>query len=284
MTVAYLDGEFLELARARISPLDRGFLFADGVYEVIPVYAGRLFRRDAHLDRLERSLEAIRIEDPLGRDGWKTLLSAIVERNGGGEQAVYVQVTRGVAPREHAFPEPVTPTVFAMTRVRNGDQRTPEPIDAVTHQDIRWQRCDIKSVALLPNVLVRQQAEDARASEAIFIRDDLVTEGTATNVFVVDSERVRTPAKGPHILGGITRDVLIELMDAAGIACVEGPVTAAQLRAASEVWVSSSTKEVAPVVCLDGEPVGEGAPGPLWRRVHGLFQELKQRLVRGDAN
>jgi D-alanine transaminase len=229
-----------------------------------------LFRRDAHLDRLERSLEAIRIEDPLGRDGWKTLLSAIVERNGGGEQAVYVQVTRGVAPREHAFPEPVTPTVFAMTRVRNGDQRTPEPIDAVTHQDIRWQRCDIKSVALLPNVLVRQQAEDA--------------EGTATNVFVVDSERVRTPAKGPHILGGITRDVLIELMHAAGIACVEGPVTAAQLRAASEVWVSSSTKEVAPVVCLDGEPVGEGAPGPLWRRVHGLFQELKQRLVRGDAN
>jgi D-alanine transaminase len=283
MSVAYLDGEFGELADIRISPLDRGFLFADGVYEVIPVYGGRLFRRDAHLDRLDRSLAAIRIEDPLGREGWNALLDAMVERNGGGHQAVYVQVTRGVAPRDHAFPEPVTPTVFAMTRVRDGDSPTP-PLHAVTRPDIRWDRCDIKSVALLPNVLMRQQAEDAGASEAIFIRDGMVTEGTATNVFVVDGDRVRTPAKSPNILGGITRDVLVELMLADGIACSEEPVAERELHAAGEIWVSSSTREVAPVVRLDGEPVGEGAPGPLWERVDGLFQDYKQRLMRGDAD
>jgi D-alanine transaminase len=283
MSVAYLDGEFRRLEDIRISPLDRGFLFADGVYEVIPVYGGRLFRRDAHLDRLERSLAEIRIEDPLGRDAWNALLETIVERNGGGRQAVYMQVTRGVAPRDHAFPEPVTPTVFAMTRVTEGDSHA-AALHAVTRPDIRWGRCDIKSVALLPNVLMRQDAEDASASEAILIRDGSVTEGTATNVFVVDGDRVRTPPKSPHILGGITRDVLIELMRAAGIDCLEEPVTASELRAAGEIWVSSSTKEVAPVVRLDGEPVGEGAPGPLWERVHGIFQNYKRRLARGDVD
>ncbi len=283
MSIAYLDGEFAPLADIRISPLDRGFLFADGVYEVIPVYHGKLFRRDAHLARLERSLEAVRIEDPLARGDWCALLDAMVERNGGGDQAVYMQVTRGAAPRDHAFPEPATPTVFAMTRNRSGDARI-APLHAVTRADIRWDRCDIKSVALLPNVLMRQEAADASAAEAILIRDGWVTEGTATNVFIVDGDCVRTPAKSRHILGGITRDVLIELMGAAGIACREEPVSEADLRAASEVWVSSSTKEVAPVVRLDGQPVGEGSPGPLWQRVHALFQACKQRHSRGDID
>lgn len=283
MTIAYLDGEFRELEDIRISPLDRGFLFADGVYEVVPVYGGRLFRRDAHLDRLERSLAEIRLAAPLDRDGWIALLDTIVERNGGGEQAVYVQVTRGVAPRDHAFPESVNPTVFAMTRLRRGHPAT-APLEAVTRADIRWLRCDIKSVALLPNVLMRQEAEDASASEAILVRDDLVTEGTATNVFVVDADRVRTPPKGPHILGGITRDVLLGLMRGDDIECLEEPTPESVLRAASEIWVSSSTKEVTPVVRLDGVPVGEGVPGPVWERVHGLFQDYKQRVARGDAD
>ena len=283
MSFAYLDGEFRPLEEIRISPLDRGFLFADGVYEVIPVYAGRLFRRDAHLDRLERSLAGIRIEDPLGRAGWNALLDAIVERNGGGHQAVYLQVTRGVAPRDHAFPEAATATVFAMTRLREADPEV-APLHAVTRPDIRWGRCDIKSVSLLPNVLMRQEAGEASASEAILIRDGRVTEGTATNVFVVDGQSVRTPPKSPHILGGVTRDLLIELMHAAGIACSEVPVMERELARASEIWVSSSTKEVAPVVQLDGAAVGEGVAGPLWGRVHALFEEHKQHLMRGDLD
>jgi D-alanine transaminase len=282
MTVAYFNGEFLPLADIRISPLDRGFLFADGVYEVIPAYAGRLFRAQAHLERLEGSLAGIRLENPLGRAEWGALLDGIVARNGGGDQAVYLQVTRGAAAREHAIPDGISATVFAMTRLMGANPSTPAVI-AVTRPDIRWARCDIKSVALLANVLVREEARDYSASEAIMIRDGMVTEGTATNVFVVDGEVVRTPPKSRHILGGITRELLIELARAAQIDCREEPVTQAELSAAQEVWVSSSTKEVAPVVQLDGRPVGDGAPGPLWQRMHDLFGDFKQRLVRGDV-
>ncbi len=283
MSIAYLNGEFQALADVRISPLDRGFLFADGVYEVIPVYGGRLFRADEHLDRLTRSLAAVRIPEPLDRAGWKALLDGIVERNGGGYQAVYMQVTRGAAPRDHAFPPDAVPTVFAMSKTLNADPRTP-PLHAVVRPDIRWTRCDIKSVALLPNVLVRQEAEDAAASEAIMVRDGRVTEGSATNVFVVAGGTVRTPPKSTHILGGITRDLVIELMGAADIACREEAFPEADLRAAEEIWVTSSTKEVAPVVRLDGEAVGAGEPGALWQRVNGLFQDFKQRLVRGEVD
>lgn len=283
MTVAYLDGEYRQLEDIRISPLDRGFLFGDGVYEVIPVYAGRLFRADAHLERLERSLAAIRIADPLGRAGWNALLEGIVERNGGGYQAVYLQVTRGAAPRDHAFPEGVAPTVFAMTRIVDSDPPM-SALHAVTRPDIRWSRCDIKSVALLPNVLTRQEARDSSAAEAIMIRDGLVTEGTATNVFVVAGDILRTPPKSQHILGGITRDLIIELARAVEMDCREAPVTQAELGAAGEIWVSSSTKEVAPVVRLDGAPVGEGVPGPVWQRMHGLFQDFKRRLISGEVD
>ena len=282
MSVAYFDGEFGPLEDIRISPLDRGFMFGDGVYEVIPVYAGRLFRAGAHLDRLERSLAEIRIEDPLGRAGWSALLEGLVERNGGGHQAVYLQVTRGAAPRDHAFPGGVAPTVFAMSRVTGVDSDT-SPLQAVTRPDIRWTRCDIKSVALLPHVLMRQEAQDAGASEAIMIRDGLVTEGTSSNVFVVLGDSVHTPAKSTHILGGVTRDLLLELAVEAGIDCREEPVTEAQLRSAREIWVTSSTKEVVPVTRLDGEAVGEGVPGPLWQRVHGLYQDFKERLIRGEV-
>lgn len=283
MTIAYLDGEFLPLEDVRISPLDRGFLFADGVYEVVPVYAGRLLRADAHLQRLQRSLAGIHLEDSIGRAGLHTLLEQMVERNGGGNQAVYLQVTRGAAPRDHGFPDGVAPTVFAMTRMVGADP-PPTVLHAVTRPDIRWSRCDIKSIALLPNVLMRQEARDASASEAIFIREGMLTEGTATNAFVVAGDVVRTPPKSTHILGGITRDLIIELANEAGMECREEPVTEAELRDAREIWVSSSTKEVLPVVRLDGGPVGEGAPGPLWERMHGLFQDFKQRLVRGEVD
>ena len=170
-----------------------------------------------------------------------------------------------------------------MTRILDGDPQI-LPIHAVTRPDIRWTRCDIKSVALLPNVLMRQEAADASAAEAILIRDGLVTEGTATNVFVVQGDAVSTPPDSPHILGGITRELLKELMNGAGIECRDEPVTESALRAAREIWVSSSTKEVTPVVRLDGKPVGAGVPGPLWERIHGLFQGYKQRLMRGEAD
>ncbi len=282
MTVAYFDGEFGPLEDIRISPLDRGFMFGDGVYEVIPVYAGRMFRADAHLQRLERSLAAIRIEDAMGRNRWSALLEELVERNGGGHQAVYLQVTRGAAPRDHAFPGSVAPTVFAMTRLIDVDSDTP-PLRAITRPDIRWTRCDIKSVALLPNVLMRQEAQDAGASEAIMIRDGFLTEGTSSNVFVVLGDSVYTPPKSTHILGGVTRDLLLELAGAAGVDCREEPVTEAQLRIAREIWVTSSTREVVAVTRLDGEPVGEGVSGPLWKRVHDLYQDFKARLIRGDV-
>ena len=283
MTIAYLDGEYQPLSDVRISPLDRGFLFADGVYEVIPVYGGRLFRADEHLERLGRSLAAVRIGDPLDRAGWKALLHGIVERNGGGHQAVYLQVTRGAAPRDHGFPPDAVPTVFAMSKKMNADPQT-RPLHAVTRPDIRWTRCDIKSVALLPNVLMRQEAADAGASEAIMVRDGEATEGSATNLFVVTGERLRTPPKSAHILGGITRDLLIELVTGADIEVREEAIPEADLRTAAEIWVTSSTKEVAPVVRLDGEAVAEGEPGPLWQRVNGLFQDYKQRLVRGEVD
>ena len=283
MSIAYLDGEYQPLADVRISPLDRGFLFADGVYEVIPVYGGRLFRAGGHLERLGRSLAALRIGDPLDRGGWQALLDGIVERNGGGHQAVYLQVTRGAAPRDHAFPPDAVPTVFAMSKTLNPDPKT-RPLHAVCRNDIRWTRCDIKSVALLPNVLMRQEAEDAGASEAIMVRDGAVTEGSATNVFVAAGGVVRTPPKSAHILGGITRDLLIELMTAADIECREEAVPEADLRSADEIWVTSSTREVAPVVRLDDEGVGGAVPGPLWQRVHGLFQDYKQRLMRGEVD
>jgi D-alanine transaminase len=282
LTIAYFDGEFGPLEDIRISPLDRGFMFGDGVYEVIPVYAGRMFRADAHLERLERSLAAIRIEDAMGRNRWSALLEELVERNGGGHQAVYLQVTRGAAPRDHAFPGSVAPTVFAMTRLIDVDSDRP-PLRAITRPDIRWTRCDIKSVALLPNVLMRQEAQDAGASEAIMIRDGLLTEGTSSNVFVVLGDSVYTPPKSTHILGGVTRDLLLELAAAAGVDCREEPVTEAQLRIAREIWVTSSTREVVAVTRLDGEPVGEGVPGPLWKRVHDLYQDFKARLIRGDV-
>ena len=282
MTTAYFDGAYGPLEDIRISPLDRGFMFGDGVYEVIPVYAGHVLRAGAHLERLERSLAAIRIADPLGRAGWSALLEELVERNGGGHQAVYLQVTRGAAPRDHAFPGGIAPSVFAMTRPVDVNAKT-LPWQAVTRPDIRWTRCDIKSVALLPNVLLRQEAEDAGASEAIMIRDGLLTEGTSSNVFVVLDDCVYTPPKSTHILGGVTRDLLLELAVAAGVDCREEPVTEAQLRAAREIWVTSSTKEVVAVTRLDGDPVGEGVPGPLWKRVHALYQDFKERLIRGEV-
>ncbi|HSS64935.1 MAG TPA: D-amino acid aminotransferase [Gammaproteobacteria bacterium] len=279
MSTAYFKGEFMPLDAVRVSPLDRGYLLGDGVYEVVPVYAGRLFCIDAHLDRLERSLSSIAIKNPWSRSAWVKMLDGLVERNGGGEQSLYFQVTRGEAPRDHAFPEGIRPLIFAMSRP--GPRRTsPQPIHAVTRVDNRWGRCDIKAIALLPNVLLRQEAVSAQAGEAILVRDGSVTEGAASNVFVIAGGVVRTPPKSPKILAGITRDVTLELAAAAGIRCEECDVAEAALPSADEIWVTSSSLEITPVARLDGRPVGSGAPGPVWQTVFDRFIEFKRELAR----
>lgn len=280
MSIVFLNGKFLPIEEASVSVMDRGFIFGDGVYEVIPVYGGRLFRLAQHLDRLARSLGEVRIGDPFTRTEWQSCLGELVDRNGKGDQSVYIQVTRGVAPRDHAFPRDARPTVYAASSPLKPlpDNIAEQGVAAVTLQDIRWKRCDIKAITLLPNILLRQQAIDQGAVEAILVRDGLVYEGAASNLFIVQNGVILTPPKGPYLLPGVTRDLVLELAAAQGIACRETMLTADELHAADEVWLTSSTREILPVTVLDGQRVGDGRPGPLWRRMTGVYQNYKQSL------
>lgn len=278
MNVAYFNGEFMPLEDVRVSPLDRGFLFGDGVYEVVPVYGGRLFRLDEHLARLERSMASIELTNPMTREQWKGALEEIVTRNASGEQSVYLQVTRGVAPRNHAFPQDTAPSVFIMSKPALATHGG-KPLRAITRADNRWDRCDVKAIALLANCLHKQAAIKAGAGEAILLRDGQLTEGSSSNVFVVHDGRVATPSRDNRILAGITRDVTIELLRDAQIPVSECVVSEARLRSADEIWVSSSTLEITPVVELDGATVGNGEPAAMWYRVNELLQGLKRSLT-----
>lgn len=281
--IVYLNGEFLPADSACVSILDRGFMFGDGVYEVIPAYGGRAFRLEQHLRRLDNSLTAIRLAPPMSHSDWRQRLEELIRRNGGGDLSVYLQVTRGRAARNHGFPDDTPPTVVAMCSplaeipaetLRNG-------VAAITCEDIRWKYCHIKAIALLPNVLLRQQALDAGAAEAILVRDGNATEGAASNIFVVKDGALITPPNGPYLLPGITRDLIIELARDAGLSCREAAIAAASLAEADEIWLTSSTREIIPVTRLDGEAVGDGRPGAVWRRLHTLFQQYKDTLRRG---
>ena len=278
--IVFLNGKYLPLSEARVSVLDRGFVFGDGVYEVIPAYGGRLFRFDEHLRRLQASLDAIRLNNPYAAADWLDILTSLVKSDGPGDQSVYLQLTRGVAPRDHAFPDAVQPTVFAMAN----PQPAPQPdllehgIAAVSLPDSRWQHCNIKSIALLANILLRQQAMDEQAMEAILIRDGLVTEGAASNVFIVEQGRIKTPLKDAHLLPGITRDLIVELAQANQIPCDETHLSEAQLIGADEVWLTSSTREILPVTTLNHQPVGNGRPGPVWQKMYTIFQAYKTTL------
>lgn len=277
----YLNGEFLPLERARVSVMDRGFLFGDGVYEVIPAYGGRLFRLEHHLRRLDSSLAAIRMDNPLSDAAWEAVLQRLIDQHPGRDLGVYLQVTRGTAEkRDHVIPAAVDPTVFAMASpVDPPDPALAERgVAAVTLDDIRWQLCHIKATTLLANVLLRQQARDEGAVEAILVRGGEVTEGAASNLFIVAEGLVLTPPKGPHLLPGITRDLILELAAEAGIPYAEASIGVAQLEAADEVWLTSSTREVLPVTRLNGAPVGAGVPGPFWRHMTELYQAYKARL------
>jgi len=277
----YLNGAFMPVEEAQVSVLDRGFLFGDGVYEVIPVYAGHVLRLDEHLQRLQQSLDAIQLEV---EEDWPTLIADLIELNGGGDLSVYLQVTRGVAEkRDHAFPRASLPTVFMMatsfTPVQ--DLELVQGIKAVTVADNRWLRCYIKSTCLQPNVLLKQQASEAGAQDAILIRDGFVTEAAAANVFVVKDGVIYTAPKNDLILGGITRDLILELVKNAGISYREEAPSVALLESADEVWISSSTREIVPVTELDGQPVGDGSVGPVWYNAMQQYQTYKQQLIAG---
>ena len=272
MSIAYLNGSFTDLDQVRISPLDRGFLFGDGVYEVIPCYGELVFRIEQHLQRLEQSLASIQIKNPYARATWVELIVDLARRNGEDDQLLYVQVTRGVAPRDHAFPD-TQPTVFAMSRPWNRVV-TPTPASSIVGLDNRWGRCDIKSVALLGNVLLRQDAIESGATENILLRDGHVTEGAASNVFVVVKGKIKTPPCSPLILRGVTRDVVLELAHQCGLNAGESDISEQELRDADEIWITSSSMELKPVIELDDSRVGGGQPGPVWTQVFAAFREL----------
>ncbi|HKJ09649.1 MAG TPA: D-amino acid aminotransferase [Gammaproteobacteria bacterium] len=287
MATVFLNGSFLPLEQACVSVLDRGFLLGDGVYEVIPAYGGRLFRLDHHLLRLAASLAGIRIPEPMATEQWRTMLAELVARNAGADQSVYLQITRGTAAkRDHHFPDPVNPTVFAMSTpiAPPPDGLDEDGVAAITLDDIRWQHCHIKAITLLPNVLLRQQAVDAGAVEAILIRDGLATEGAASNLFVVRDGTLITPPKGPTLLPGITRDLILELADAHGIPAREVDIPQDQLHDADEVWLTSSTREILPVTRLDERPVGSGAPGPVYGTMAAHYRAYKEAVRRGEAD
>jgi len=281
----FLNGQYLAPDQASISVFDRGFIFGDGVYEVIPAFGGRLFRLSHHLSRLDASLAAIRLQNPHSAKEWEEIFTRLLAEHGDVNQYVYLQVTRGVAPRDHAFPTHVTPTVFAYAQKLTPPppEQVAEGVAAITAPDIRWHRCDIKAIALLANALLRQQAIEQGAVEAILIRDGVITEGAASNIFVVKNNRLATPPKGPYILPGITRDLVVEIARAHGIACDELPVKTDMLAAADEVWLTSSTKEILPITRIDGKPVGNGKPGSLFTRLYGLYQEYKEAVIADKA-
>jgi D-alanine transaminase len=285
----YLNGEWMPIEQAKIPVLDRGFIFGDGVYEVIPSYSGHPFRLREHLSRLQSSLDGVRIENPYSAARWDELVREIVAKNPWEDQGVYLQVTRGVAPRDHAFPKGVRPTVFMMSNplITPKQELRERGVAAITVADNRWLRCDIKSVSLLANCLLRQSAVDAGAAESVLLRDGMLTEGSASNIFVVKDGVIITPPKSNFILPGITYDVVIELARANQLPLEIRQVSEAELRVADELWLTSSTKEVLPISTLDGKPVGRGPhagkPGPLAARMHQLYQDYKRTVMRAPA-
>lgn len=280
MPTVYLNAEFMPDTEARIPVLDRGFIFGDGVYEVIPVYGGKLFRFNEHLQRLQNSLEALRINNPLTTEEWNQVLTELIEQNGGGDLSLYLQITRGSAARDHAIPENSSPTVFAMCNELKpvASETIERGVAAITLDDIRWQRCHIKAISLLPNVLLRQEALDHGATEAILIRDGFATEGAASNLFAVLDGVITTPPKSPMLLPGITRDLLLELAKDHSLPCQEKDISLEELRQADEIWLTSSTKEILAVTKLDNRSVADGKPGPLYRRMLAIYQDYKQSL------
>ena len=281
-TLCHLNGVTLPLRDAKVSVLDRGFIFGDGVYEVIPVYGRRFFRFDEHMARLSRSLAKLRIPNPHTRDGWLALARELVAAQPAEDQLVYIEITRGVALRDHVMPEGLTPTVFVMTSAMKppSAEMRHHGVTCITARDFRWERGDIKSVSLLSAVLARQMSADHGATETVMFRDGWLTEAAASNVWVVHEGALLGPPKSEFVLEGIRYDLLKELCEDVGIAYNLRPIAEADVLAADELMLSSATKEVLAVTKLDGQPVGHGAlrgkPGPVYARLYEAYQGAKR--------
>ena len=280
-TLCHLNGQTLPLREAKVSVLDRGFIFGDGVYEVIPVYGRRFFRFDEHMARLARSLVKLRIPNPHTRDGWLALLRELSAAQPADDQLLYIEITRGVALRDHVMPEGLTPTVFVMTSAMKppSAEMRHHGVTCITARDFRWERGDIKSISLLGNVLARQISADHGAAETVLFRDGWLTEASASNVWLVHEGALLGPPKSDEVLEGIRYDLLKELCEEVGIAYNLRPIAESDVRAADELMLSSATKEVLPITKLDGEGVGHGAmrgkPGPVYARLYEAYQRAK---------
>lgn len=277
------EDSMVPLSEARIPVLDRGFIFGDGVYEVVPIYARAPFRIDQHLARLARSLASIGIRNPFGLDVWKARIAELVDvyarEHGVSDQMVYMQITRGVAKRGHAFPKDIEPTVFMMTSplVLPTPEIRENGVAVVTQEDNRWLRCDIKSVSLLGNVLMAEHAAANAVAETVMFRDGLLTEASSSNVWVVKDGAIAAPPTDSRILEGIRYGLIAELAIAHGVPFASRAITEAEVRGADEIILSSATKEVVPVTTIDGKPVGKGAVGPVYRALYGWYQDAKAR-------
>ncbi len=274
---AFLNGEYLPLEDCRVSVLDRGFLFGDGIYELITVYQNKAFYLSQHMDRFKRSMAEIKVVSPYSESEWKTLIDNLIQQSDHDDLAIYIQVTRGVAPRDHVFPDATQATVFAMVNplpkvpseyIENG-------VELITTNDTRWQRCDIKGISLLANILAKQEAAEADAIEAIMIRDDYALEGSASNLFLVRDGIVYTHPKDNLILPGITRDFVLELLEELGIECKQQRIPKAWLYSSDELWITSSTKEVLAATKMDQRIISDGKPGKIWRETYNFYQQRK---------
>ena len=280
--MVFLNGKVLPVEDAKVSVLDRGFIFGDGVYELVPVYSRAPFRLREHLVRLERSLAEARIHNPYSREQWRDYIFQLIDRQSFEDQGVYFQVTRGVAKRDHAFPKNAEPTVFMMSNplVNPPAEQVERGGAAVSAQDNRWLRCDIKSISLIGNVLLRQLSAEAGATETILFRDGKLTEASASNVFIVRRGVIQSPPNSSLILPGITYDVVTELAAANALPLEFREIGELEVRSADEIWVTSSSREVLAIVSLDGAKIGDGRPGPVFRRMYRLYQEFKQQVMR----
>ena len=282
MATAYLNGKFIPANQARISPFDRGFLFGDGVYEVVPVYHGQSFRLTEHLHRLQRNLDAVEIPDPYSFKEWETLVTDLIEKNNGGDQTFYLQVTRGAyESRSHLPLGEINPTVFmtCFPLQQKPIETLATGVKAITLDDVRWQRCDIKSVSLLGNVLTKLQAEHQGADEALILNNGFLQEGSLSNIFVVKENKVFTSPKSAHLLGGVTRELVIELLKTHHIPIEEVPIPGDTLNEVDEIWSTSSTREIVPVTHLNDKPIGTGKAGDLWRKTIGYYRDYLSQLA-----
>jgi D-alanine transaminase len=284
MTMAYLNGEYLPLEQAYVPAMDRGYLFGDGVYEVIPIFNGRPFRMEHHLERLKRSLACIKLTVPLTNKKFKEIIGQLIKTcDFSPEQSIYLQITRGAAPfREHTFPAKAKPTIFAycLPYTAKPINELMKGVSAITLPDVRWQRCDIKSINLLANILLRQEALEQGAAEAILIRDQMAVEGSSSNLFIVKDNMIITPPLNHLLLGGITRELVLELAGKHELKVAIRPIPTHELQEADEIWITSSTKEILPVVQLDHKPIGKGEAGPVWHKIIEYYQAYKRSLIQ----